>query len=1089
MAKTLQFRRATTGNLASVTGAVGEIFIDTTKDTVVVMDGSTAGGFPLATEASLSNYQPLLTAGSGIDITSGTISATGGSYGNTDVASYLTSYTGNIGNVKTTANVVTSSYFIGDGSQLTGIVSSYGNANVGTYLTTYTGNIGNVKTTANVVTSGYFIGNGSQLTGITSSYTLPTANTTVKGGVIIPAVGTSGIVNNSGTISVASATRTQYGGILGIVGNQIALGTTAGATSQGANAIAVGNAAGYDTQASNAVAVGYEAGYSNQQSQTVAIGLGAGRTTQSHDAVAIGKSAGRVSQGSYAIAIGSDAGYTSQGIYSIAIGMTAGETNQPNNSIVLNARGTGWGDMTGNAASAFYVDPVRNNITSQTVYYNTTTKEISYGNSSIAGVGVTITSPSAGQVISYGTALGPVENTYTNYTTQYPAIEELPGAVNYSITNDVSDSNNLLLTGTFPESFYSKFTVGQQFKYKLTYWLEDIYEVTSVTTTNSTTIAVGVTWISSGSNMMGANLADFYSNYFKFTTNQSVPQWINANAAGGGGSSSNSFANIAVSGQSNVVADSSTDILTLVAGSGISITTDAGADSITIAATGGGGSSNSFANIAVSGQSNVVADSSTDILTLAAGSGISITTDAGSDTITIAASGGGGALEIDANGNFIVGANTLPSLSYIAPVAGSVWGSGTLNISIGDENMSAAPYQSPQAYTINNGSGYTSGMATAVTLTLFSGTAPSSYPTVDIYVTTVGTIYVQTSIADPLGTYGITPTTILTADFSSGTGAQFQWPLLSPTRNTVIGSGLNSVTSGTNNIALTPIDNDAISIGETCLHDLTTGSFNIGIGGTGTLTNLTTGNQNIAIGSGLSALTTGSFNITMGSGGGSGITTGSYNVLLGGLAGAAIDGGTSITTGSNNVMIGYDAGRNSGANNSQNTYIGSGAGIDVTSGTNNLLLGYNAALSTSSASNQVVLGNGSISVLRCQQTSITALSDARDKTNIESLTIGLDLLKTIRPVNFTWNTRDGARVGIKETGFIAQELKAAVNDSPLKDYLASIVISNEDGSRLEAAPNKLFPVMVKAIQELSEQNATLLARLDALETLINKGNV
>jgi len=47
MAKTLQFRRDTTANLASVTGAVGEIFIDTTKKTVVVMDGSTAGGFPL----------------------------------------------------------------------------------------------------------------------------------------------------------------------------------------------------------------------------------------------------------------------------------------------------------------------------------------------------------------------------------------------------------------------------------------------------------------------------------------------------------------------------------------------------------------------------------------------------------------------------------------------------------------------------------------------------------------------------------------------------------------------------------------------------------------------------------------------------------------------------------------------------------------------------------------------------------------------------------------------------------------------------------------------------------------------------------
>jgi hypothetical protein len=50
MSKTLQFRRDTTANLASVTGAVGELFVDTTKDTVVVMDGSTAGGFPLQRE-------------------------------------------------------------------------------------------------------------------------------------------------------------------------------------------------------------------------------------------------------------------------------------------------------------------------------------------------------------------------------------------------------------------------------------------------------------------------------------------------------------------------------------------------------------------------------------------------------------------------------------------------------------------------------------------------------------------------------------------------------------------------------------------------------------------------------------------------------------------------------------------------------------------------------------------------------------------------------------------------------------------------------------------------------------------------------
>jgi hypothetical protein len=49
-----------------------------------------------------------------------------------------------------------------------------------------------------------------------------------------------------------------------------------------------------------------------------------------------------------------------------------------------------------------------------------------------------------------------------------------------------------------------------------------------------------------------------------------------------------------------------------------------------------------FKTIAVSGQSSVVADSSTDTLTLAAGTNVTITTDATTDTITISASGGSG---------------------------------------------------------------------------------------------------------------------------------------------------------------------------------------------------------------------------------------------------------------------------------------------------------------------------------------------------------------------------------------------------------------------------------------------------------------
>jgi hypothetical protein len=54
----------------------------------------------------------------------------------------------------------------------------------------------------------------------------------------------------------------------------------------------------------------------------------------------------------------------------------------------------------------------------------------------------------------------------------------------------------------------------------------------------------------------------------------------------GGGSASDSFKTISVTGQSSVVADSSTDTLSLIAGTNVSITTDATADSITINSTG-----------------------------------------------------------------------------------------------------------------------------------------------------------------------------------------------------------------------------------------------------------------------------------------------------------------------------------------------------------------------------------------------------------------------------------------------------------------------------------------------------------------------
>jgi len=74
----------------------------------------------------------------------------------------------------------------------------------------------------------------------------------------------------------------------------------------------------------------------------------------------------------------------------------------------------------------------------------------------------------------------------------------------------------------------------------------------------------------------------------------------------------------------------------LTVGSGLSLS------GTTLTATGSGGSQNLFETIAVSGQSSIVADSTTDTLNFAAGSGISLTTNALTDTLTITATGGGG---------------------------------------------------------------------------------------------------------------------------------------------------------------------------------------------------------------------------------------------------------------------------------------------------------------------------------------------------------------------------------------------------------------------------------------------------------------
>ena len=69
---------------------------------------------------------------------------------------------------------------------------------------------------------------------------------------------------------------------------------------------------------------------------------------------------------------------------------------------------------------------------------------------------------------------------------------------------------------------------------------------------------------------------------------------------------------------------------------------------------------------------------------------------------------------------------------------------------------------------------------------------------------------------------------------------------------------------------------------------------------------------------------------------------------------------------------------------SSNSAFGYSAGSNITIGSNNTCIGYQTYASSATVSNEITLGDGNITTLRCQVISITALSDARDKKNIKA---------------------------------------------------------------------------------------------------------
>jgi hypothetical protein len=228
--------------------------------------------------------------------------------------------------------------------------------------------------------------------------------------------------------------------------------------------------------------------------------------------------------------------------------------------------------------------------------------------------------------------------------------------------------------------------------------------------------------------------------------------------------------------------------------------------------------------------------------------------------------------------------------------------------------------------------------------------------------------------------------------------------------------------------------------------------------------------------------------------------------------GVARRAGQSVSTGSGNTHVGFEvAGYLSSGTGSNNTAIGAYAHREG-SGDNNICIGYNAGRSGQPGGladgNEVYLGNTAIATFNCQ-VGVSAASDKRDKTDVEPLTMGLSFINQLKPVTYRWDKRssyvlpyrlalepddpdyinladvvpDGSKTEPQLcAGMLAQDVEEIEQTYGFdKEDLTNLITNvSKDGQAYSLQYERFVPMLIKSVQELSEQVESL---KDEIETL------
>ena len=309
MSKQLKLRRGTTAQHSTFTGASGEITVDTDKKTLVVHDGVTAGGKPLATTGA--NTFSADQVVNGVTVGRGA----GGVATNTAVGANALS-----GGSQTGTSVVAIGYNAGK-TLTTGVDSVAVGANALQFATTGSSNVGVGQAALYQTTSGSYnsaYGTGALQNNTTASYNTAIGYQASYSGTDTynTSVGYQALYSNTNAYNTAigqSAGKATTTGSITAVGSNVLLSNTTGAANVGigGNANGISTAAlqsnttgGYNTgvgvgalysntTASNNTAVGYQAGYSGTTAtnQTF-VGYQAGYASTGSGNTCVGQSAG-----------------------------------------------------------------------------------------------------------------------------------------------------------------------------------------------------------------------------------------------------------------------------------------------------------------------------------------------------------------------------------------------------------------------------------------------------------------------------------------------------------------------------------------------------------------------------------------------------------------------------------------------------------------------------------------------------------------------------------------------------------------------------------------------------------------------------